>query len=398
MELTKREKELLIIYKAFYGKNFDPLDIDATDNFQNMYCILETIPADFGTEVVHLGDFVFDPKGVYSSKLDDELTLISQASEEVRDFNNSIKIDYFMPVTASALRPDVDLSSDQGIISNYDYALFARACLFAKYGVSSKELENFLDNDEFVIKDEIRGSRNIRLNDYIISILRSYGVVKDYSNLKEMDGSFKEDLDSLSSKEKEVLRNYYLFYGKYYDPKEANHLDNALNAYCILQMIPSSVGCLVDNYYPFRKSNIIDSVESIELEKVLKGLDSKSKDIIEYYNNVSMDKIPFSKTLLEKKIVSTDMIGRVANTCLYIYNNPEKTCDEVLEYLYDLDIDDGYLNNTDDNINKVIVNILERYGIIKHRLGEVHTDSKDNDKKKNEGLVKRLVKIFGGQK
>ena len=175
-------------------------------------------------------------------------------------------------------------------------------------------------------------------------------------------------------------------------------MDNALNAYCILQMIPSSVGCLVDNYYPFRKSNIIDRVESIELEKVLEGLDSKSKDIIEYYNNFSMDKIPFSKTLLEKGIASTDMIGRVANTCLYIYNNPEKTCDEVLEYLYDLDIDDGYLNNTDDNINKVIVNILERYGIIKHRLGEVHTDSKDNDKKKNEGLVKRLVKIFGGQK
>ena len=46
----------------------------------------------------------------------------------------------------------------------------------------------------------------------------------------------------------------------------------------------------------------------------------------------------------------------------------------------------------------MIVNILERYGIIKHRLGEAHTDSKDNDKKKNEGLVKRLVKIFGGQK
>ena len=398
MELTQREKELLIIYKAFYGKNFDPLDIEAIESLQNMYCILETIPADFGTEVIHLGDFVFDPKGVYSSKLDDELTLLSQAPEVVKEFNKNIKYKYYMPITVAALRPDIDLSSDQGIITNYDYALLARACLFSKSGVSKQDLVKFLETDDFAIKDEIRGSRNIRLNEYIVSILRSYGVINDYPTLKEMEGSFKDDITSLSTKEKEVLRNYYLFYGEYYNPTSINHLDNALNAYCILELVPASVGVSIDNEYLFRKSHIMDRVESNELKNVLEGLDSKSKDILEYYNGISLDRVPFSKTLLEQGLITTDMLGRVATTCLYVYNNPEKTCDEVLEYLYSLDLEDGYLNNTDDNLNKKIVNILERYGIIKHRINEEHLKTKDDDKKKNEGLVKKLAKIFGGQK
>ena len=231
MELTKREKELLILYKAFYGRDFDVLDLSSIQEFQNMYCILQTVPSSVGAKVEAVNDFIFDALGVFSSTLDTELTKLSQACSEVKEFNKSISVDYFMPITVACTNPDIDLSSDQGIISAKEYALFAKACLFSRgTRKTKKELEEFLEEETSEQRDVIRGERNIRLTDYIVLLLRSYGVIDDYPYILEEQGKFREDLPTLNSKEKELLRNYYLFYGQYFDTDLMYNRDNAVNA------------------------------------------------------------------------------------------------------------------------------------------------------------------------
>ena len=69
MELTKREKELLILYKAFYGRDFDVLDLSSIQGFQNMYCILQTVPSSVGAKVEAVNDFEFKAEGVFSDTL-----------------------------------------------------------------------------------------------------------------------------------------------------------------------------------------------------------------------------------------------------------------------------------------------------------------------------------------
>lgn len=403
MELTKREKELLILYKAFYGSDFDVLDLASIQEFQNMYCILQTVPSSVGAKVEAVNDFIFDALGVFSSTLDTELTKLSQACSEVKEFNKSISVDYFMPITVACTNPDIDLSSDQGIISAKDYALFAKACLFSRgTRKTKKELEEFLEEETSEQRDVIRGERNIRLTDYIVLLLRSYGVIDDYPYIEEEQGKFREDLPTLNSKEKELLRNYYLFYGQYFDTDLMYNRDNAVNASCILQSFPKEVGVVSENNYEFLKSRIIDRVESTELEEVMDGLKLKKEDIIAYYNNATVNQVPISKILLESGFTTVDSLGRVANACLFVNAHPDISGKEVLDYLNKLDHDDGFLNNSDDNLNKKIVNILERYGLIKRHVGkrvkcetcEYHEEMK----KEQDGIIKKLARILGGQK
>ena len=403
MELTKREKELLILYKAFYGSDFDVLDLASIQGFQNMYCILQTVPSSVGAKVEAVNDFIFDALGVFSSTLDTELTKLSQACSEVKEFNKSISVDYFMPITVACTNPDIDLSSDQGIISAKDYALFAKACLFSRgTRKTKKELEEFLEEETSEQRDVIRGERNIRLTDYIVLLLRSYGVIDDYPYIEEEQGKFREDLPTLNSKEKELLRNYYLFYGQYFDTDLMYNQDNAVNASCILQSFPEEVGVVSENNYEFLKSRIIDRVESTELEKVMDGLKLKKEDIIAYYNNATVNQVPISKILLESGFTTVDSLGRVANACLFVNAHPDISGKEVLDYLNKLDHDDGFLNNSDDNLNKKIVNIFERYGLIKRHVSkpvkcetcEYHEEMK----KEQDGIIKKLARILGGQK
>ena len=403
MELTKREKELLILYKAFYGRDFDVLDLSSIQEFQNMYCILQTVPSSVGAKVEAVNDFIFDALGVFSSTLDTELTKLSQACSEVKEFNKSISVDYFMPITVACTNPDIDLSSDQGIISAKDYALFAKACLFSRgTRKTKKELEEFLEEETSEQRDVIRGERNIHLTDYIVLLLRSYGVIDDYPYILEEQGKFREDLPTLNSKEKELLRNYYLFYGQYFDTDLMYNRDNAVNASCILQSFPKEVGVVSENNYEFLKSRIIDRVESTELEEVMDGLKLKKEDIIAYYNNATVNQVPISKILLESGFTTVDSLGRVANTCLFVNAHPDISGKEVLDYLNKLDHDDGFLNNSDDNLNKKIVNIFERYGLIKRHVSkpvkcetcEYHEEMK----KDQDGIIKKLARILGGQK
>ena len=403
MELTKREKELLILYKAFYGRDFDVLDLSSIQEFQNMYCILQTVPSSVGAKVEAVNDFIFDALGVFSSTLDTELTKLSQACSEVKEFNKSISVDYFMPITVACTNPDIDLSSDQGIISAKDYALFAKACLFSRgTRKTKKELEEFLEEETSEQRDVIRGERNIHLTDYIVLLLRSYGVIDDYPYILEEQGKFREDLPTLNSKEKELLRNYYLFYGQYFDTDLMYNRDNAVNASCILQSFPKEVGVVSENNYEFLKSRIIDRVESTELEEVMDGLKLKKEDIIAYYNNATVNQVPISKILLESGFTTVDALGRVANTCLFVNAHPDISGKEVLDYLNKLDHDDGFLNNSDDNLNKKIVNIFERYGLIKRHVSkpvkcetcEYHEEMK----KDQDGIIKKLARILGGQK
>ena len=403
MELTKREKELLILYKAFYGSDFDVLDLASIQGFQNMYCILQTVPSSVGAKVEAVNDFIFDALGVFSSTLDTELTKLSQACSEVKEFNKSISVDYFMPITVACTNPDIDLSSDQGIISAKDYALFAKACLFSRgTRKTKKELEEFLEEETSEQRDVIRGERNIRLTDYIVLLLRSYGVIDDYPYIEEEQGKFREDIPTLNSKEKELLRNYYLFYGQYFDTDLMYNRDNAVNASCILQSFPKEVGVESENNYEFLKSRIIDRIESTELEEVMDGLKSKKEDIVAYYNNATVNQVPISKILLESGFTTVDSLGRVANACLFVNAHPDISGKEVLDYLNKLDHDDGFLNNSDDNLNKKIVNIFERYGLIKRHVGkrvkcetcEYHEEMK----KEQDGIIKKLARILGGQK
>ena len=403
MELTKREKELLILYKAFYGRDFDVLDLSSIQEFQNMYCILQTVPSSVGAKVEAVNDFIFDALGVFSSTLDTELTKLSQACSEVKEFNKSISVDYFMPITVACTNPDIDLSSDQGIISAKEYALFAKACLFSRgTRKTKKELEEFLEEETSEQRDVIRGERNIRLTDYIVLLLRSYGVIDDYPYILEEQGKFREDIPTLNSKEKELLRNYYLFYGQYFDTDLMYNRDNAVNASCILQSFPKEVGVVSENNYEFLKSRIIDRVESTELEEVMDGLKLKKEDIVAYYNNATVNQVPISKILLESGFTTVDSLGRVANTCLFVNAHPDISGKEVLDYLNKLDHDDGFLNNSDDNLNKKIVNIFERYGLIKRHVGkrvkcetcEYHEEMK----KEQDGIIKKLARILGGQK
>lgn len=403
MELTKREKELLILYKAFYGRDFDVLDLSSIQEFQNMYCILQTVPSSVGAKVEAVNDFIFDALGVFSSTLDTELTKLSQVCSEVKEFNKSISVDYFMPITVACTNPDIDLSSDQGIISAKEYALFAKACLFSRgTRKTKKELEEFLEEETSEQRDVIRGERNIHLTDYIVLLLRSYGVIDDYPYILEEQGKFREDLPTLNSKEKELLKNYYLFYGQYFDTDLMYNRDNAVNASCILQSFPKEVGVVSENNYEFLKSRIIDRVESTELEEVMDGLKLKKEDIIAYYNNATVNQVPISKILLESGFTTVDSLGRVANTCLFVNAHPDISGKEVLDYLNKLDHDDGFLNNSDDNLNKKIVNIFERYGLIKRHVGkrvkcetcEYHEEMK----KEQDGIIKKLARILGGQK
>ncbi len=403
MELTKREKELLILYKAFYGSDFDVLDLSSIQGFQNMYCILQTVPSSVGAKVEAVNDFIFDALGVFSSTLDTKLTKLSQACSEVKEFNKSISVDYFMPITVACTNPDIDLSSDQGIISAKDYALFAKACLFSRgTRKTKKELEEFLEEETSEQRDVIRGERNIRLTDYIVLLLRSYGVIDDYPYIEEEQGKFREDIPTLNSKEKELLRNYYLFYGQYFDTDLMYNRDNAVNASCILQSFPKEVGVESENNYEFLKSRIIDRVESTELEEVMDGLKLKKEDIIAYYNNATVNQVPISKILLESGFTTVDSLGRVANACLFVNAHPDISGKEFLDYLNKLDHDDGFLNNSDDNLNKKIVNIFERYGLIKRHVSkpvkcetcEYHEEMK----KEQDGIIKKLARILGGQK
>ena len=176
-------------------------------------------------------------------------------------------------------------------------------------------------------------------------------------------------MPTLSDKEKEVLRDYYLFYGQYYDPDSNLHNINVVNAMCIIQNFPEEVGAKLDNNYEFLKSRILDRVESPELENVLRGLKDKKEEIIAYYNDATVNQVPISRILLESGFTTVDALGRLANTCLFVNAHPDISGKEVLDYLNKLDHDDGFLNNSDDNLNKKIVNILDRYGIIKRRVG-----------------------------
>ena len=73
-----------------------------------------------------------------------------------------------------------------------------------------------------------------------------------------------------------------------------------------------------------------------------------------------------------------------------------------MDYLNKLDHDDGFLNNSDDNLNKKIVNIFERYGLNKRHVSkpvkcetcEYHEEMK----KEQDGIIKKLARILGGQK
>ena len=63
-------------------------------------------------------------------------------------FNENISNAYFMPITVACTNPDIDLSSDQGILTSKDYALFAKACLFSQgTRKTKKELEDFLEEE-----------------------------------------------------------------------------------------------------------------------------------------------------------------------------------------------------------------------------------------------------------
>ena len=403
MELTKREKELLILYKAFYGRDFDCLDLTSIQGMQNMYCILQTVPSSVGAKVKVLNDFKLDVDGVFSGNLDTELTKLSQACEEVKKFNKGISVDYFMPITVACTNPDIDLSSDQGIISTKDYALFAKACLFSRgTRKTKKELEEFLEIQTSENRDILRGERNIRLTDYIVLLLRGYGIIDDYPYIEEEQGKFREGMPTLSDKEKEVLRDYYLFYGQYYDPNSNLHNINAVNAMCIIQNFPKEVGAKLDNNYEFLKSRILDRVESPELENVLRGLKDKKEEIIAYYNDATVNQVPISRILLESGFTTVDALGRLANTCLFVNAHPDISGKEVLDYLNKLDHDDGFLNNSDDNLNKKIVNILDRYGIIKRRVGKKSKcdtcEYHEEIKKEQTSVVKKLARILSGQK
>lgn len=403
MELTKREKELLILYKAFYGKDFDPLDLASIEDFQSMYCILQTLPSSVGTKVIKLNDFKMESNGVFSGSLDTELTKLSQVPYEVKEFNQNISVDYFVPITVACTNPDIDLSSDQGIISAKDYALFAKACLFVSDRTKTrKELEDFLEQETSLNRDIVHGERNIRLTDYIVLLLRGYGLVSDYPYIIEEQGKFREGMPTLNAKEKEALRNFYLFYGKYYDHKSVSHKDNLVNAYCILEHFPKEAGVDIENHYEFLQSRIMDRVESPELDTVLEGLDLKTKEVREYYNEATPEIVSIGKILLESGFTTVDALGRVAKTCIFVDNHPCISGEEVLDYLNKLDRDDGYLNNNDDNLNKKIVNIMERYGLIKRYMGKnSKCDTCEYHKGKKEeqvGFVKKLARIWGGQK
>ena len=403
MELTDREKQLLILYKAFFAKDFDVLDLDSIQDFQNMYCILQTLPSSVGTKVEAVNDFIFKVEGVFSSTLGTELKKLSQACDEVKEFNKNISVDYLMPITVACTNPDIDLSSDQGILTSKDYALFAKACLFASGTRKTRsELEEFLEQETMEKRDDIKGERNVLLTDYIVLLLRSYGIIDDYPYIKEEQGEFREGLPTLNDKEKEILKSYYLFYGKYYETNVMRVKDNATNAYCILQSFPKEAGMDLDNHYEFLKSRIIDRVESTELDEILEGLDHKEDDIALYYNNVTVNQVPIGKILLESGFNSIDFLGRLASACLFVNEHPEITGKEVLDYLDKIDRDDGYLNNMDFTLNKKIVNILERYGLIKRHMGKKSKCDTcpyhEEVKKEQVGVVKKLARILGGQK
>ena len=256
--------------------------------------------------------------------------------------------------------------------------------------------------EEEELIDTIKGKRNIHLAHYIVQLLRGYGVIDDYPYILEEQGKFREDLPTLNKKEKELLRNYYLFYGQYFDADLMYNRDNVVNASCILQSFPKEVGVESENNYEFLKSRIIDRIESPKLKEVMDGLKLKKEDIVAYYNNATVNQVPISKILLESGFTTVDSLGRVANACLFVNAHSDISGEEVLDYLNKLDHDDGFLNNSDDNLNKKIVNILERYGLIKRHMGKKSKCETcpyhEELKKEQVGVVKKLARIFGGQK
>ena len=101
---------------------------------------------------------------------------------------------------------------------------------------------------------------------------------------------------------------------------------------------------------------------------------------------------------LEKRITNKIYFHDVNNRSI----TKGKGISEVLDYLDKIDHDDGYLNNMDFTLNKKIVNILERYGLIKRHMGKKSKCETcpyhEELKKEQVGVVKKLARIFGGQK
>lgn len=395
MELTKQEKELLTLYNRFYGTPFDPWDLRCIQRFQNMYCILQTVPSGVGGKVEKLGDFQDDQEGVFSNTLDTELTRLSrQVALEVKEFNDenqdSKEVSRYLPVALACANPDIELAVDQGIAPYNDYRLFAKVCLFVSKGhTTTSELREFLAEKTYDKSHAIKGNRNLYLSDYVIALLLEYGLLCE--NPEHDKKAFDDTVPNLSEKEKEILRVYYKFYGRYFVPNDKECVDNAVTAYCILQSTPEDIGTKLDKKYEFLMASTMSGLTSAELEMELAGLDNPDKQeaIRHYYCGNKEDMLPIVGALKHAGFYNTYKLRRLAKACAYAQNNPNATSDDVLFYLNNIDKEDGYV---DDflKLNKKIVVFMERFGMTGRNIKK--------EQEKNEGLVRKLARIFGGQK
>lgn len=390
MNLTEEEKNLLTLYKKFYGIPFDCLDLRLYDSFHNMYCILQTIPEAFGGHVNAVGDFeILSTGGVYSDKVYTIIILLSKASYAVRDFYKENKIDTYLPVASASMSPDIDLSSDQGIAPYNDFSLLAQVCLYVSQGhTNADEVRDYINKMTYKEENILRGNRNLYQVDYIISLLAGYGVLS-YDSKKTKDNTDVYTL--LTPEEKEVLRSYYSFYGNEYDPKKALSVENAMNAICILQSVDETSGCYLKNKYPFTAASA-DRVTSSELKIILDNLNKKNAT----YNVLTIKKAPIAEVLKSENFDTVEKLGRFASACVYAKEHPEATRQELLDYLNTMAAIDVDFGADDHNFNKKVIILLERFGIVKRNIQEIEPKKKESHQ--NEGLVRKLAKIFGRQK
>ena len=404
MELTKEEKSLLTLYKKFYGVQFDCLNTNLYDSFQNMYCVLQTIPENFGGKVMPVNDFkVINSKEVevnprekvrkggkvFSKTVSSKIALLAAKSSEVEVFYKNTKIDGYLPVAIASTSPDIDLSVDQGIAPYNDFNLMARVCLFISRGHNSvDEVKAFVEKETYREEYAIKGDRNIYLTDYIISLLGGYGLIssnKDNSQVYVV----------LTPAEKEVLRSYYSFYRCQYDPKASISEENTMNAIAILQSVGETSGCYLDNKYAFTASSKDNKVSSDELKTVLKSIKEKAEEGA--ITGFKTDKMaPIAVVLREENFDTIEKLGRFANACVYAKANPSLKSQDILNYLNNLDAIDIDFSPFGYSFNKKVVILLERFGLVERSIEETNYQKREN--KPKSGFVRKLAKIFGGQK
>ena len=105
---------------------------------------------------------------------------------------------------------------------------------------------------------------------------------------------------------------------------------------------------------------------------------------------------PIAVVLREENFDTIEKLGRFANACVYAKANPNLKSQDILDYLNNLDAIDIDFSPFGYSFNKKVVILLERFGLVERSIEETNYQKKENEPK--SGFVRKLAKIFGGQK